>query len=281
MAVDAHLRRRKTAKTTAWRGLEARLNVYRMFAKRLFEEIDLLADQRIPTFDPLEVDAAGAARLVRMQWRLPIGPVRSLVRWLEAAGCVVIEEDFGTPRIDGLSQWVDEHPVILVNLRAPTDRKRLTLAHELGHLCLHSAEVSEHMESEADAFAAEFLMPTEVISSQLRNVTLGRLHDLKREWGVSMQALVERAHGAGLVTTAERTNLYKGMSARGWRTREPLGDVLPPETPSLTREIGDALAARGLSPGDIAALVGVAGPAHPHPFQPTTKRLRAVTSGSS
>ncbi|WP_200902290.1 MULTISPECIES: ImmA/IrrE family metallo-endopeptidase [Protofrankia] len=181
MAVDTHMRHRKTTKATSWRALEARPNMYRMHTRRLFEEVDLQAEQRIPTFDPMEVDAAGAARLVRMQWRMPIGPVCSLVRWLEAAGCVVVEEDFGTSRVDGLSQWIDEHPIIMVNLRVPTDRKRLTLAHELGHLCLHSAEVSEDMESEANSFAAEFLMPAEVIAPQLRRITLGKLHDLKRE----------------------------------------------------------------------------------------------------
>lgn len=73
-------------------------------------------------------------------------------------------------------------PVMLVNERTPTDRLRLTLAHELGHLYMHSLEITEDMEHEADEFAAEVLMPVQVIRTQLRNVTLGRLHDLKRGW---------------------------------------------------------------------------------------------------
>jgi Zn-dependent peptidase ImmA (M78 family) len=36
---------------------------------------------------------------------MPIGPVRNLIRWVESAGVIVFEEDFGTPRIDGMSQW--------------------------------------------------------------------------------------------------------------------------------------------------------------------------------
>jgi Zn-dependent peptidase ImmA (M78 family) len=119
-------------------------------------------------------------------------------------------------------------------------------------------------------------MPSEVILPQLRKLTLGKLHDLKREWGVSMQAIIERAYSAKLLTAPQRTNLYKSMSARGWRTQEPLSDFLTPEHANLTRSIGDALTARGLSLDDIAELVGVASAEHPHPFRPSTIRLSVV-----
>lgn len=276
MAVDAHMRRRQTARATAWRTLEAQLNMYRFHAKHLFEEVSLHAEQQVPRFDPVETDPATAARLVRMQWRLPVGAIRSLVEWLEAAGCLVIEEDFGTPRVDGLSQWIEEHPVILINLRSPTDRKRLTLAHELGHLCLHSEEVTETIEQEANAFAAEFLMPSNVIRSQLRNLSLGRLQDLKREWGVSMQALVERARELGTITPTQRANFYKYFSTKGWRTKEPVSEELTPEHPRLAHTIGETLASKGLTPDEIAQLAGFSDAKRPNPFQPPTVRLRAV-----
>jgi Zn-dependent peptidase ImmA (M78 family) len=165
--------------------------------------------------------------MVRMQWQMPIGPVRDLVRWLEAAGCLVIIEDFGTIRVDGMSQWVDDFPIMLVNDRVPTDRMRLTLAHELAHLCLHSVEITEDIERQANAFGAEFLLLTEAIRFQLRNLTMGRLHDLKREWGVSMQALVEKAHAIGYLSAAQRAHFYRAFSANGWRTRKPLSDAPP------------------------------------------------------
>ncbi|AXO32610.1 ImmA/IrrE family metallo-endopeptidase [Micromonospora sp. B006] len=275
MAIDVHMRRQATAKPTTWRQLEAKLNMYRMHARHLFEDVSLRADQRIPTFDPIDVDPQDAARLVRMQWRMPVGPVRSLIKWMEAAGCLIIEEDFGTPRVDGLSQWIGEHPVILLNSRVPVDRKRLTLAHELGHLCLHSAYVSDAIEQEASKFAAEFLMPGEVIRPQLRNLNLGRLVDLKREWGVSMQAIIERAADLGTLGANQRTNLYKMLSARGWRTREPASDELPEERPLLPRNIGDALMAKGLSVSEIAAIAGFEVDAV-HPFEPQRRPLRAV-----
>jgi Zn-dependent peptidase ImmA (M78 family) len=175
-----------------------------------------------------------------------------------------------------MSQWVDDLPVMLVNERIPTDRLRLTIAHELGHLCLHSLEITSTMEDEANSFAAEFLMPTEAIRSQLRNLTLGRLQDLKREWGVSMQALIEKAHAIGYLTSQRRTSMYKSFSANGWRIREPGSDALPPETTQLPARIADAVLARGLSPDELARIAGFATPADNTLFQPVQPRLRCV-----
>jgi Zn-dependent peptidase ImmA (M78 family) len=166
--------------------------------------------------------------------------------------------------------------IILVNSTAPTDRKRLTLAHELGHLCLHNEFVSENVEEEATDFAAEFLMPEAAIAHQLRDLTIGRLNDLKHVWGVSMQAIIERAFRLGLLPPTKRTNLYKQFSARGWRTREPGSDVLAPETPTLPATIGSTLADRGLAPADIDAICGFAPGATNNPFRPPLRGLSVV-----
>ncbi len=276
MAVDAHMRRRATEKATTWRRLEAQLNEYRMHASKLFEHVSLQAGQVIPTFDPEGTNAADAARLLRMQWRMPVGPVRDLTGWLEAAGCIVLSEPFGTPRVDGLSQWIDDHPVMLLNSQAPTDRQRLTLAHETGHLCLHATFIGDDPEAEADAFAAEFLMPAEVIRPQLRSLTIGRLADLKRQWGVSMQALVERAHRFGLLSPRQRTAIYKQFSRMGWRTREPYSDELAPERPHLTETITEALLGKGLTPDEISKLAGFADAGNNPMFNLPGPALRVV-----
>ncbi|GAA2144974.1 helix-turn-helix domain-containing protein [Glycomyces algeriensis] len=279
MAIDAHMRRHATAKPGVWKQLEAKLNMHRMHARYLAEEIIIRAGQHVPKFDPIEVEPDKAARLTRMQWKMPIGSVRALIQWLEAAGCIVIEEDFETSRVSGLSQWVEDIPVILINSRIPTCRKRLTLAHELGHLCLHSEFVTQDMESEANSFAAEFLMPAEIIKYQLRQLSVGKLIDLKREWGVSMQALIERAHDLDQITDRQRTNFYKNLSARGWRTQEPISDELPPEHPRLPQAIGNAMRQRGLSSKEISTMVGFSEDGS-HPFIPTvsveTRSLRVV-----
>ncbi|OXM51461.1 helix-turn-helix domain-containing protein [Amycolatopsis alba] len=276
LAVDAHMRRQRTTKASAWRKLEARLNAYRLHVSVLFEEVSMRAEQSVPTFDPIDTTPEQAALMVRAQWRLPVGPVRHLARWLESAGCVILEEDFGTSRIDGLSQWIGDHPVLLINAAAPVDRKRLTLAHELGHLVLHNGIATEDPEREANEFAAEFLMPSHVIKPDLRPVTLGHLRDMKRVWGVSMQALFERAYSLRQVSAADRTSFYKSMNARGWKTTEPDGDHLAPETPRLVTAIGDTLRAKGLTDEEIAELAGFSDGAVDNPFTRPMRRLQAV-----
>lgn len=276
MAVDAHMRRRATAPAAVWKRLEARLNMYRMHATLMAEEVSVHADRTIPSFDPIEDDPAAAARMVRMQWQLPVGPVRNLYRWLEAAGCLIIEESFGSPRVDGMSQWVNGIPLIFLNKDVPTDRKRLTAAHELGHLVLHRYDMGSDPEDEANAFAAEFLMPLDVIKPQLRNLDIPRLANLKLQWGVSMAAIIERAFRAGLMAKDQRTQLYKRFSMLGYRKVEPGSDQIPPETPALTSAIHESLLGRGLSAEEIAAIAGFASPDDNRLYQASRPRLRAL-----
>lgn len=105
IAADAHMRRQKTTKVTEWKSAESKLNLYRMRSAFLTRRIPMNPSNHMPTFDPDDTTPADAARMVRAQWRMPIGPVRNLTRWIESAGVIVIEEHLGTRRIDGLSQW--------------------------------------------------------------------------------------------------------------------------------------------------------------------------------
>lgn len=276
IAADAHMRRQRTTKVSDWKRVEARLNLLRMRSAYLFERVPMTANAHVPTFDPAETSPADAARLVRAQWRMPIGPVRNLTRWVESAGTVVVAEPFGTRRIDGMSQWAAAHPVVLVNADLPPDRYRWTVAHELGHLVLHTQFVDEDPELQANEFAAELLMPDHLLRPLLHHVTLGRLLDLKVEWGVSMQAVLEQAYRLGRVTAAERQRIYKTMSSRGWRTSEPGSDRLIPEAPELVHAPMEELRRAGLHDDEIAQLTGARAAADAAPFLTSTRPLHAV-----
>jgi hypothetical protein len=56
---------------------------------------------------------------------------------------------------------------------------------------------------------------------------------LKKRWGISIQALIQRAYDLGYVDSDRRESLYKQIGARGWRISEPV--VVHPEQPSLMR----------------------------------------------
>ncbi len=130
----------------------------------------------------------GAARSLREMWMLPAGPIADMVELLEANRGIVLPCDFGTDLIDAMSQRIEGLLILfLVNINSPSDRLRHTLAHELGHMILHTITVKsdEEMEDEADAFAGAFLLPADEIRPQLRRFDLRQLADLKLYWKVS------------------------------------------------------------------------------------------------
>jgi len=275
IAADAHMRRQKTAKPAEWKRVEARLNALRMHSSYLLERVPLQTQHHVIQVDPDEHSPEQAASMLRAAWRMPIGPVRNLTRWVESAGVIVVEEDFGTHRIDGMSQWAGAHAIVILNAALPTDRKRMTLAHELGHLVLHNQYIDIDAEQQANLFAAEFLMPEHLIAPELRNLTLGKLADLKAEWGVSMQAIFERASALGKANAEDRRKFDRQMSSRGWKVREPKSDLLPPEIPELAGSVGQRLAQSGLTQREVHTLVGTR-EGHATPFDAPQRALRAV-----
>ena len=169
---------------------------------------------------------------------LPSGPIPNMVDLLESNGGVVIPCDFGTDLLDALSQRIDGMPVMFfVNVNAPADRVRHTLAHELGHMVLHTITLKsdEEMEDEADAFAGAFLLPAEEIRPQLRRFDLRQLANLKGYWKVSMAALAVRASRLNLVTPYQSKMFWIEMSKLGYRKREPNEPLK--EHPSLLRQM--------------------------------------------
>ena len=275
IAADTHMRRQKTSRPSDWKRVEARLNMLRMHSSYLLDRAPLRPRNHVIQIDPQEHSPGEAAAMLRNAWRMPIGPVRNLIRWIESAGIIVVEEDFGTQRIDGMSQWAGDHAIILLNTALPTDRKRLTAAHELGHLVMHNRYADIDMEEQANQFASEFLMPSHIIRPQLSNLTLGKLSDLKTEWGVPMQAIFEHSYRIGRVTAEDRQKFYRQLNSRGWKTREPGSDLLPPETPELAASIGKRLDESGLTGSEIQQLVGVRND-NPTPFYTPLRKLRAV-----
>ncbi|MGW6284840.1 helix-turn-helix domain-containing protein [Streptomyces sp. NPDC055107] len=118
------------------------------------------------------------------------------------------------------------------------DRQRFTTAHELGHLILHPARRngldSKRAESEAHRFAGAFLLPRERAEEVFTGpLMLREFAALKKRWGISIQALINRAYNLGHIDQSRRESLYKQLTARGWRTNEPV--VVHPEQPTLMR----------------------------------------------
>lgn len=180
-----------------------------------------------------------AARALRDEWELGGGPLGHLVRVLENHGVLVVFSPPQTSAVDAYSFESKVRPVVVLNpLKRDYYRQRFDVAHELGHLVMHSDSEpgGRVVEDEANRFAAEFLMPSDQIRPLLPN-SMGRdtwrkLARLKEDWGVSIQALLYRARHLGNLSDVSYRNAMMSLSARGWRRDEP-GRVRMMEQPSL------------------------------------------------
>lgn len=194
---------------------------------------------------------------LRDRWGVPPGPIDGLVRLIEDAGGIVLVRDLGTSEIDAVSQWPDDGvPLLLLSSRAPGDRFRFSLAHELGHLLLHREPGgTQDQESQADRFASELLMPAEIIRRQLAGADIARVTELKPRWGVSMAALIRRGLDLGALTEWQYRNLMIEMSVMGYRAQEPV--AIAPEVPTAIADIVAGLLGRGYTREQLAAMAGL------------------------
>jgi|HubBroStandDraft_2_1064218.scaffolds.fasta_scaffold59686_3 Zn-dependent peptidase ImmA (M78 family)/DNA-binding XRE family transcriptional regulator len=264
-----HYRRRKKLSAKVLARIVAEMNIRRIHLTKLLISFDWRTNAFIPEIDPDEyrgrgkdaLTIEGAARSVREMWMLPAGPIANMVELLEANGGIVIPCDFGTDLIDAMSQRIEGLPILFfVNVNSPADRLRHTLAHELGHMVLHTITVKsdEEMEDEADAFAGAFLLPADEIRPQLRRFDLRQLANLKLYWKVSMAALAVRADRLNLITPHQSKMFWMEMSKLGYRKREP--NELPKEHPSLLRQmIAFHMKKLGYSISEMARLLHLKG----------------------
>ncbi len=151
--------------------------------------------------------AAAAAGALRARWGLGSEPVSHLVRTLEMHGILVGLLPFSDARrVDAFSTSHTPRPIVVLASDNPdVYRHRFTAAHELGHLVLHGEAQPGDVrhEREANAFAAEFLMPASRLKSAIpRRVDFARLVALQRQWGVSVEALLYRGRELGDITDA-------------------------------------------------------------------------------
>ncbi len=189
-----------------------------------------------------------AARVTRSELRLPPNaPIDRVLMPVERAGVLAVALPISVEGLDAFSVWAGEEgrqPVIVSSREPAGDRLRFSLAHELGHLVMHSPilDTVSQLEKEADQFAAEFLLPEEGIRRDIVSpVTLSSLAALKPKWRVSIAALVRRARDLSIISETQYRMLMKQVSARGWRTQEPENLAVTPEKPRAIRKMIEVL----------------------------------------
>lgn len=181
---------------------------------------------------------------LRTYWNIGYGPISNIIRLLEKNGVIVTRSYFGNEKVDACSYWSNfNRPILLLSSdKDCAVRNRFDAAHELGHLLLHrnlSQEQKKNkklmavVEKEANRFAGAFLLPYKSFPNEILTTSLNHFITLKERWKVSIGAMVYRCQDLGIITDTQVLNIRKQMATKKMLTREPLDDILEPETPSI------------------------------------------------
>ena len=263
-------RKRATMTSKCLSVLESRINILANCIDELIESVEI-PELMIPSVEPsLDNTPAEIAFKIRNYLKVPQGPIDNIVTLLERNGVVVIFIDLeSADKFDGLTMFTNKQvPVIWLNKKMPNDRKRFSLAHELGHLVMHlrsqdldKPEVDK--EREANEFASEFLMPKELCKMDFFNLRYNDLALRKVYWKVSKAAIIYRARELNCISESTKRYLFITLGRNGERKQESVEVSIdsPKIVYKMTKlhldeleysmeELADLL---GLSPSEIKA----------------------------
>jgi Zn-dependent peptidase ImmA (M78 family) len=203
-------------------------------------------------------DIERIAEKCRLHWGLRIdAPINNMVRTVEQAGAVVTTFEGVSQSIDAFS-YIHTRPIIVRNTaKVSTSRARFDLAHELGHLVLHQALETDdpRLEEQANQFASGFLLPRAAFIREFpiySRVNWAELFEMKKRWGVSLQALLRRAFDLKIIGAVQYRNANVYISRNGWRTDEPGEEEIAIESPEIIPTGLELLKLQGIYPVDIA-----------------------------
>ena len=226
---------------------KTRANRYGQFMFEVAEKLARRLKYRHFTFPKGRIDPITAARVTRSNLGYtPDRPIDDLIYELEKNGVFIFKSPVLFPKVDAFSVWGgydDKKPVIVLTGDAPADRVRFSVAHELGHLILHSTLFGDlqEFEREADLFASELLLPEETMSRLVvEPFTLIAAARIRAEWKVSIQAIVRRAHDLQLISDSTYKSLFVQISQQKKKIQMLASSELP-ERPRSLRGMAEAI----------------------------------------
>lgn len=210
-----------------------------------------------------------AARRVRNEWGLgDDAPIDSVTRIIENAGAICVNAVGISQKISALS--VDERrPIVLHNHEhAQPTRLRFDMCHEFGHFVMHRGIITgdDETESQANRFAAEFLIPKKAFYREFPSALSGRrfnwsaMASMKRRWGISFRALVRRAKMLGIIDAAQYKSGNVYLNKRGYAKEEPFEPIAPERPESMLLAASVLKDHVSIYREDIADILGLTSP---------------------
>ena len=239
LTLEGHFRKKSSLTKKVLRVADARMNIERLQINKLLDSCSLeIADPPFCHPDEFLSGPREIAKMMRSSLEILSGPIENLVEVVEQTGCCVRFLDFGTLLIDGFAVLSGTNsPIIFINKAFPSDRRRLTLAHELGHVIMHRGLVRPNMDDEAFEFAGEFLMPEKEIKPSLYPLNLEKLARLKLRWKISMAAILQHAKRMGAMNERYFRYMRSQLSKNGYNKEEPYESNIPEEKPKLLTSV--------------------------------------------
>jgi Zn-dependent peptidase ImmA (M78 family)/transcriptional regulator with XRE-family HTH domain len=228
---------------------------------RYFDDLVNYPPIHLPSFTPENENAysgdeiENAAAECRKVWGLGYGPISNFLSLSEGKGIITARLILAGERVGAFSFWNGDRPfVFLASDKTSAARARFDVAHEVGHLVLHrgvgeedieNPKVLRQVEQEANRFAGALLLPQQSFPNEIYTTRLDAFIELKMRWKVAIQAMVYRCKDLGIFDEYQITNLYKQISARKWRTTEPLDQELSLEQPKTLRRATEMVLSAG------------------------------------
>lgn len=207
-----------------------------------------------------EDEAKLLAHRLRNDLNIGSDAIVSAVELLESCGVKIIEIEHDE-KFSGTCNTAGSIPVIVINQNMNSERKRITIFHELGHLLMHCAEgVNE--EKMCNIFANEVLIPSDKLKSLLgasrHDISLVELQAIQREYGISVDALMAKAVQLNIITNNRYTSYYKKKNALPTFKKAVEASHYPMEhTYRFERLVYRALASEVISTSKAAALLDI------------------------
>ena len=207
-----------------------------------------------------ENDARFLAKRLRDDLNIGSDAIVSAIELMESCGVKIIEIDYDD-KFSGTCNTAGNVPVIVINKNMPSERKRMTIFHELGHLLMHCAEGVDE-EKMCNIFANEILIPTQKIISILgtsrHDISLVELKGIQREYGISVDALMAKAVQLNIITQRRYTSYYKKKNAvHSFKERVDSSDYPMEYTNRFERLVYRALASEVVSLSKAAGLLNL------------------------
>ncbi|MEQ1515859.1 MAG: XRE family transcriptional regulator [Usitatibacteraceae bacterium] len=241
---QCHFRRQLTTKVALRQVARARGEMLKRLVDVLDEQIHL-PDLEVPAANPEKSEQIeAAAEAFRSKFGLGKGPIANVTRVAENAGAVVFRTSGIASEIDAVS-FATKRPVIALNREGKSVcRARFGVAHELGHLSMHTGVLTGDRltETQANRFASALLMPRTSFATECQQAVGGQrlrwgvLSELKLRWGVSKAASIYRAKQLGVFSEDQFRAGFIGLKRHGEAIVEAEDHLVTPEVPEVLAE---------------------------------------------